>query len=308
MDKRQYRNIETWKFVPLFSKSWWMESACKGKDWDVIDIQGKAALPVQIVRKYGVKAILMPIHTQRTSISMLENAQAHQWLPLLAQQLDTYCYQNHIVWCNLQGNWDKTFCQTLQTYGYRISERKTFCIPSGYTREQVLQRLSENKRRQVKKALGMHIQSITVEDFYEFHRLCLLERGKKIDYSLAFAKSVLETALAKSAAQLWGAFAPDGSLQSAVALVYDEQTCYYWLPTYCEQYKHNGSMAWLTVEAIVWSMNKGIEFDFEGSMVPSIARSYREFGGQERVYYGAEKYYHPIVEKLLKLWLKWCQH
>ncbi len=70
-------------------------------------------------------------------------------------------------------------------------------------------------------------------------------------------------------------------------IIWDEKRAYYLLGGYDAENKHHGGSALCLWEAIRFtSLELGLkEFDFEGSMVPQIERSFRKFGGQLTPYY-----------------------
>ena len=66
---------------------------------------------------------------------------------------------------------------------------------------------------------------------------------------------------------------------------------YYLIPCYREQYKDSGASALLVLEAIKLAREKGVAFDFEGSMIRGIAQHYKQFGSIATTYYSVERYY-----------------
>lgn len=271
-----------------------MTATSAGKEWDVL-WAGETAMPVHLLKKGGLKWMLMPQLTQHITL-VSEHPEQVASAPM-AQRLNRYCRKRHVAYCCLQGDWKDDFLREAVRQGFTVHPRITYQIERGQTREQIIAGLSENKHRQLKRAMGMQLRELDVDTFYRFHRDCLASRGKKIRYEAALAQSVLNL----PEVRLLGAWSKDGVLLAAVALAYDGHTCYYLLPTYREETKKSGAMAWLTVEAVGWAMEQGMNFDFEGSMVPSIARSYREFGGKEAKYYCIEKFYNPLVKWWLRL-------
>ena len=83
-------------------------------------------------------------------------------------------------------------------------------------------------------------------------------------------------------------------------LAWDDRQAYYLLPTYDLDYKNTGAMALLTSEALKIAKEKCLAFDFEGSMTPSIASSYQQFGGKAETYFNIEKFFNPIVRILIR--------
>ena len=84
-------------------------------------------------------------------------------------------------------------------------------------------------------------------------------------------------------------------------VVHDTQTAYYLLGGYRTEDRHHGAGALSVFEAIQHAQKLGMRtFDFEGSVVPSIERYFRGFGGRLTPYYTVNKAWLPL-EMGLKL-------
>ena len=78
-----------------------------------------------------------------------------------------------------------------------------------------------------------------------------------------------------------------GKAIAATYIVWDEKRSYYLLGGYDAEKSHHGAGAMTMWEAIKFTKNElGLDqFDFEGSMIPSIERYFRKFGGRLTPYY-----------------------
>lgn len=288
--KQTYQQLSGQVQVPLFGRATWLDAVTQGKEWDVVvSADGASALPIQVVSHVGCRWVTMPRFTQRLeAVSLAGSADG------VVQALDAYCRRRRIGYCYMQGEWDEALRAALRSVGYSLTERVTYRIAPGMSRAELVARMSDNKRRQLRKAAGLKCVEVDVDTFYDFHRDCLRRQGKRIVYARSHAHSLLLGALARGEARIVAAQDADDRLLAAIALVWDETTVYYLLPCYDPDYGRSGAMAWLTTEVLVRASQEGKVLDFEGSMVPSIARSYREFGGEPVVYYAAEKWYNAL--------------
>lgn len=48
-------------------------------------------------------------------------------------------------------------------------------------------------------------------------------------------------------------------------------------------------------EAIKFTSEKGLKYDFEGSVIKRISKSYREFGGEPKPYFRIRKVFNPDI-------------
>ena len=83
----------------------------------------------------------------------------------------------------------------------------------------------------------------------------------------------------------------DNEVLAAAFLVWDQHSMYYLIPCYNPQYKDSGASALLALEAIKLARQKGVSFDFEGSMIRGVANHYKQFGSTRTIYYSVERYY-----------------
>lgn len=304
-DRAQYIQLCQEVALPLHAQAWWWEQSSVGKTWDALVLEKDdhvlAAMPYHLTRKGPIQAMLMPMHTQYHH-AYIAPSKSEDVYPRLAQGLDTLCRERHIAWCQMQGFYPAPLLEALRAQGFAVSERTTYRMDTIPTREDLPKLFSENKRRQLRKAQGLRLVELMPDTFYAFHQDCMTRQGKTIDYPLSWAQAVLSEALRRQSGQLLGAQNAEGQVVAAMFLAWDKEWAYYLLPTYDPAYKDTGAMTWLTFEALCLAREKGLGFDFEGSMTPSIASSYKQFGGQAVTYHRIEKIYNPLLR--IALWLR----
>lgn len=291
--------------LPLHAQAWWWERASKQHEWDVLFLEDEsgeplAAMPYQTVRRLGLRAMLMPVHTQYEWVWIRPEAPADIYARL-AQALEDLCRAQRIVWVQLQGFLPLPLIEALAARGFCARERVTYRIDTIPSRSELPSLFSENKRRQLRKAKDLRLTDLTPQAFYAFHRTCLAAQGKRIDYREDWADAVLTEAVKRGSGRLLAAQDKEGNNLAALFLAWDDRTAYYLMPTYAPAAKDSGAVAWLTAEALEIARDKGLAFDFEGSMTPSIASSYRQFGGKAVVYHRIEKYYHFLIRCYARL-------
>jgi lipid II:glycine glycyltransferase (peptidoglycan interpeptide bridge formation enzyme) len=132
---------------------------------------------------------------------------------------------------------------------------------------------------------------MNVEDFYRFHIQCLQEQGKQISYSREFLLVLERKTQRLGQSQILSICNADNEVLAAAFLVWDKHNMYYLIPCYDLKYKDSGASALLVLEAIKLARQKGVAFDFEGSMIRGVANHYKQFGSTRTLYYSVEKYY-----------------
>lgn len=284
--------------LPIFMQGWWMDSVCAGKQWDVLlyqDSKGEicAVMPYLLRKRRFLCYVLMPQMTQIGGIWINENIKddanlltniCKDFSQKLAEMNLCYYYQQYPL--------SSPIPAIMQTLGFKIKERVTYRIEDLSNLDKVINAFSKNKKRQLQKALSLHAdRDINVEDFYRFHVQCLQERSRKISYTREFLLVLDRKTQRLNQRQILGIRNADGELLAAAFLVWDKNNMYYLIPCYRESYKNSGASALLVLEAIKIAREKGVAFDFEGSIIRGIANHYKQFGSQATTYYSVEKYY-----------------
>lgn len=292
--------------MPLHAQAWWMEKTSVGKFWDAIIIEDakgeiEAAWPYHIAKKWGFTAMLIPLHSQYNYVYISPKASSpiHE---RLVNALEKTCKNLHVGMVQIQGFYPAPLLNALRQRGFNIKERTTYTIEDIPPYIELPTFFSENKRRQLCKAKNLQLVDLSVEEFYRFQESCWVAQGKKIDYPFSWAQAVLTETINRKHGRLIAAQTPSGTNLASLFLAWDDACAYFLLPTYNPDKKYQGGVAWLTAQALQIAQEKGLHFDFEGSMTPSIALSYQQFGGQATTYHQLEKYYNPIYR--LVVWLQ----
>lgn len=304
-NKEKYAQLCEREALPLHAQAWWIDAASKGKEWDVIILENNgqiaAAWPYHITRRWRMSAILMPVHTQYSYVYIAPNAPSDTCAKLV-NALEETCLKARVGWFQIQGFFPEPLLETLRQHGYTTTPKVTYRIEKIPSSQDLPAFFSENKRRQLRKAKDLQLIDLSISDFYTFQQSCWAAQGKRIDYSTSWAESVLTEVLNHGQGRLLAAQDGNGTLLASVFLAWDYKYAYYLLPSYQPTLKNQGAVAWLTKQALELAQEKGLAFDFEGSMIPSIASSYQQFGGKAVTYQRIEKFYNPFMR--IVLWLR----
>ena len=304
-NREKYIQLCEQESLPLHAQAWWWEQSTVGKGWDAVLWENaageiEAAMPYRIGRRLSLRAMLMPTHMFYHYIYISPKAQADIY-ERVSRGLEDLCRKMHIGWLRLQGWYPPSLLEALHAQGFASYERVTYRIEDIPAPEEVSALFSENKRRQLHKAADLQLVQLDADTFYAFHKTCLKQQKKVIDYSAEWASALLPEAIRRGNGLLLAAQDKEGTLAAALFLAWDDRYAYYLLPMYLPQKKNSGAVAWLTAQALGIAHDKGLHFDFEGSMTPSIASSYQQFGGKPVTYHRIEKFYNPLLRIAVKL-------
>jgi hypothetical protein len=300
--------------LPIFMQDWWLDAVCAGKQWDVLlcvatdvgyrvlgsgdELSGEeqivAVMPYLIRKRAWVRYVLMPQMTQIGGIWMSDSWRkeigdrmaevCEAFAQSLANMDLSYYYQHYPI--------NSSAVDSMQMLGFKTKKRVTYRIEDLSDLDAVISKFSKNKKRQLQKALSLHAEmDMNVEDFYRFHVQCLQEQGKQISYVREFLLVLNRKTTRLQQSQILSICNADNEVLAAAFLVWDKQSMYYLIPCYSDRYKDSGAGALLVLEAIKLARQKGVAFDFEGSMIKGVANHYKQFGSTATTYYSVEKYY-----------------
>ena len=289
------------EYVPLTMQPWWMDAVCAGMLWDVILVENNAgeiigAMPYLLRKRAWFKYIVMPQQTQIGGIWVTPEITADKWKTAevcrqVKEQLDqmglAYYYQQYLP---------GSLCvDAMRAYGFKTKERVTYRVEDLSNLDSLIASFSKNKRRQLQKALSLHVErSMDIEDFYRFHAHCLASKKRQIRYSREFLLVLERKARRLGQCEVLSICNADGQVYSAAFLVWDKHYMYYLIPAIDPAFGDSGAGSLL--------VEKQVRFDFEGSMERGTAKHYKQFGSSPATYYSVEKYYKPIFR--LAIWFQ----
>lgn len=287
---------------PIFMQNWWMDAVCAGKEWQEI----LPNMPCLIRKRWWMRWIFMPQETQIGGMWVDTKTCTVEEARQLAVQIDQklremkldYYYQQYPVGSPLPS--------AMRELGYKVKERVTYRIDDLSDLDKVINGFSKNKKRQLQKALSLHAEhDMTTEDFYLFHTECMNEKGRKVSYSREFLLVLDRKLRRQNQSEILSICNADGKVLAAAYLVWDKEYLYYLIPCYLTSERDSGASSLLVLETIKLAREKGLKFDFEGSMKRGIANHYKQFGSQTAVYYSVEKLFRwPFAIALIINWFR----
>lgn len=273
---------------PIFMESWWMDAVCAGKHWEEI----LPNMPCLVREKWWMKWICMPQQTQIGGMWMDNTTCTIEDVGNKAKEIDAKLKEMHLAYYYQQYPIDSPLPLVMKQLGYKVRERVTYQLQDLSDLDKVIDGFSRNKKRQLQKALSMHVDyQLSAEEFYEFHHRCLSEQYKTINYSREFFLVLDRKAQREKAGQIVAIRTADNELAAAGYVVWDKQVMHYLIAAQDSRFADNGAMSLLVLECIKLAREKGLVFDFEGSMIRGVAMHFKQFGAQPVTYYSVEKYF-----------------
>jgi lipid II:glycine glycyltransferase (peptidoglycan interpeptide bridge formation enzyme) len=298
-NKEKYRKFCTKeKNIPVFSKDWWLDSVCGVDGWDVVLVEkGQeifASLPYQKIKRAIFDIISMPKLTQTMGVYIKYPVKQKYYKRLswekdmMSQLIDALPKVDMF-----SQNFDRSITNWLPFYwaGFEQTTRYTYVIED-VTIEELEKNLETDIRRRRRKALEVGVEVYESEDLEKFHELNTMtfaRQGMRAPYSFEFIKKLYETCKENDAVKMYFAKDSKGVIIAANFLVYDDNTVYYLMGGIHPDFKDLGGMDVVQFKSIMFALENGRVFDFEGSMIESIEKYFRSFGSFQKPYFSISK-------------------
>lgn len=291
--KKKYREFcEMEPTLPVFSQAWWLD-AVAGDNWNVCLVEKndeiQASMPYVINKKYGLTLLNQPQLTQNLGPWIKPSATKYSkqisrqkdMMQALIDQLPSY-HSFSQNWHYSQTNWLPFYWRNFEQ-----TTRYTYVIEGLSDLEKVFGGFEHSKRKNIKKseALVKVVFNISAVDFYNNHKLTLSKQGARISYSFDLFKKIYEEGYKRGQATTVGAYDAKGNLHAALFVIWDRMSAYNLISTIDPDYRTYGAASVLIRDVIIYVSKFVDKFDFEGSMIEPVERSFRQFGARQTPYH-----------------------
>lgn len=259
--------------------------------WDAL-IWGdyEFVMPIPVRRKFGLKYIYQPLFSQQLGI-----------FPSPPEKIANAFYAKTIQLFNysdVQINSENT---PVKTVGIEFAPRKNYLLNLSEKYEVLAKSYSTNTKRNLKKSAKnqlIFVAGIRLEDFMAFKRQNMVAKIEKTD--LQNLKSLIAFGQYKGFGEICGVYSKQNQLCAAVYFCRWKNRVIYMNAVSNEVGKKLGAMNFLTDNFIRQNSGKNLLLDFEGSMIPGIARFYAGFGATPETYFQLKFNRLPLPFKWLK--------
>jgi len=296
-NKQRYKILcDKEKTIPLFSQYWWMNTVCSENEWDVYLIgEGNdiiASMPYYIKNQGEQKIITKAILTQNNGI----------WIKYpLSQKLSSRLnYEEKIInqicdhleslpIAKYEQQYHYSFKNWLPFYWrqYNAITRYTYVIDNTSDMELVRENYSSKIRNEInnaRKKLKIY-ESNDLKAFFGINTLSFSRQNMKIPYTFELFTNLYKECSERNCCKLLFAGDNRNNMQSVAMIVWDQDSVYYLLNGTDPDFKHLQGNALLIDKSIEIAHDLGKKFDFEGSVIKGIEKSFRQYGGEPKPYF-----------------------
>lgn len=269
-------------------------------------------MPYLTKKKYGFTVITQPPLTQNLGPWIKQSKAKYSKQLAREKDLMEELILNLPEFDYFSQNWHYSKLNWLSFYwkGFRQTTRYTYVLEDLSDTDKIWNGLQGNIRSDVKKAknrFGLTVKrDCSIEDYLDLNEKTFKRQNNPVPYSNEFVKNLFNEAKIHNCCENFIAKDSQGKQHAGIILVWDENSAYYLLGGADPELRNSGATSLCIWEAIKFASNITKKFDFEGSMIESVERYFRAFGGTQVPYYNLTKFNSRLFQMLYDV-QKWCK-
>jgi len=291
--------------VPLFLRPWWLDATCSRDGWGVsVALRGSelhAALPYLAKRRFGFRLLGQPLLTPflgpwiRDTGAKSANDLGRQ-KDLMNELIDGL--PPHDLY---RQNWSPDVTNWLPFYwrGFSQTTRYTYVLRAVKGREGLWAGLRANIRTDIRKASernGITVdENAPVEELFALTALTFERQQRSTSFTLDYLRRIDDACSQRGCRQILVARDSEGRPHAGAYVVWNGRTAYYLVGGGDPQLRSSGATSLCMLEAIRSAAARGLDFDFEGSMLEPVERFFRAFGAGQTPYFCVTKTPSPLL-------------
>jgi len=281
--------IENAQNSRIYANHWYLDRSTE--NWHALVLGNyEYVMPLPVRKKWGISYVFQPPFSQQLGIFPEPSA------PIATTFYDAL--QNKFRFCEVQLNACNPVVHKNNT---SFLPRDNFLLPlfAGYST--LYAEYSTNTKRNISKANHWGLQFISgiqPDDYLNFNRENLnykisADVLKKLKQLIAFGQF-------GGAGEIYGVYSPQNELCAAVYFFRWKNRLIYLNSVSSDQGKELGAMFVLVDKIVSMNAGKGLILDFEGSMLPGVARFYAGFGAAPETYFQLRFNRLPAIFRMFK--------
>lgn len=303
-NKEKYSEFCEKVSVPIYSKAWWLDAVCLPENWDVWICEDNgtmlAAMPYYFENRKGLKYITKAPLTQNNGIIFNYPEKSKPVARAIFEEkvIDMAC--EFIQKMNVdvyEQQYQPSFVNWLPFFWnfYTAITRYTYVIEDTSNLDTIWNDISSKRRSVVKKGQRNSTFStdMTIEQFYVEHEKIYIKQGLRCPFSYELWNRVATACLKHGSGQISCRIAEDGNIAAVSFVAWDSQSVYKLMGGPMPEYAKLDAYSALTWDEIELANKLGLMYDFEGSVIKRISKSFREYGAIPKPYFRIRKVFNP---------------
>jgi len=276
----------------LFSQPWWLDAVAPGS-WDAVEIErdGKLTARLPYLYKKGRLGLHlgMPMLTQTLGpwIAPMEGKAAKRFgrekdlMFELISKLPDYAY--------FIQNFDYKITNWMPWHwkGFEQTTRYTYVLDDLNDTDVLFKGFDTKIRGDIRKAnKQVEVESdVSLDEFLELNDKVFTRQGMSMPYQVDLVRRIDDACKERGCRKIFMAKDAKGRGHAAAYVVWNEESTYYLMGGSDPELRNSGATSLVLWEAIQFASGVSRVFDFEGSMLESVERYVRAFGGVPKRYF-----------------------
>jgi len=262
----------------IYAYSWYLD--CVTETWDVLILDDyKAVMPLPKRKKYGINYVFQPNWIQQLGVFSADNTSKNlvdlflKSIPKKIKLIDFYLNSKN------------------KTVHQKVKSRTNYLLPLNKKHEELYKAYNNNRKRSLKKGLGTKFSIYKNGNLDEL--LSIKTSNESLNKStVAFRElgCLIKKAVELNLCEIWTVYDCNKQCISGVCWMKNLGRITYLYPVATDYAKSKGIPTMLIDEMIKTYANTTNFIDFEGSMVPGVAKFYQSFNTISEEYYHLKKW------------------
>lgn len=292
---RQFCEDKTHK-IQLFAQPWYLDAVCANPDdWRVIIYKSNnkiiATFPFSYTKnKSGWWEINNPWQAKRLGLWVdFTGIQTSHKREALENEVVQYIIDNLPPYDVFKIDFDSRFTNWRVFYNNGFSQQTfySYVVKKEQLESDYLSTIAKNRKKDI-KTLSSTLDIESEKDFnvfWAFFEESYRLRGRTLSYKKQQIEQLINAAIAHNSAKLYIARSKgDGNILGVTAILYDSRRSYDMFCTFDPREKISPRIL-LTYQSLLEMTEKGLDYDFEGSMIPGVAHYYFQFNPELEPYF-----------------------
>jgi hypothetical protein len=252
-----------------YAYSWYLDEVAEGWNALVLD-DYVAVLPLTVKRKFGVWYMCQPYFAQQLGVFSTQMLSA-EMVSLFLSSLPT-----KIKLVDISLN---IFTNPNSIKKFHVTQRVTYHLDLIASYANLYQKYSKNTQRNLAKAIALQTAVVRGVDIAAFLRFTTENiKGNISAEALAIMERLVRQLVSNGYGEIYGAYSNTNTLCATAIFVRFKGKSIYLLATSSKEGISNRAMFMLIDSYIQKHSGSVVVLDFEGSMIPGVAKFYKGFG------------------------------
>lgn len=306
MSKIIYKKFCDQNYVPIYSKPWWMDAVCGEENWNVwiYEKSGtiQAAMPYYIQRRESYRYVTKAPLTQNNGLIIS--------YPEGQKNVSKQSYEEEIINAAVEhiekmglDVYEQQYVTDFHNFlpffwhHYEIIPRITYVIENTEDLKTVFDNFTSNYRKDIRKGKKFitSFSGESPENFYFQHEKIFLRQNIPCPFSYEIWMRLYNACTTHYSGEIVTARDELNTILSLAFFVWDEKTMYLLLGGSIPAHASKQTYVALVMEGIRMASERGLKFDFEGSVIKRINHAFREYGGTPKQYFRIRKVFNPEI-------------